>query len=217
MAKPCALVLDKWLGKEGISYFREQDLRAVIAKHIESGTSDVSLLEGTGAINFLKIDDVAVSKMGELIDASSIIYLPQHNGLPVFPDFTPQLDDVFLQAVHRSGKKWIVIIDEHKRPYSILNAHVFLRCMLAKLPVSAQDYCHKPIVVTDAHAQLGSVLSELKVYPEHQADDVIDNDIILYWGDQRRIISGSDILGRLLKGIVRRDEVGVIRVPPISV
>ena len=64
VAKPSALVLDRWLGKEGISYFREQELHAVIRKHIESKNSDVSRLEGTGAINFLKLDDIAVSQLG---------------------------------------------------------------------------------------------------------------------------------------------------------
>jgi hypothetical protein len=29
----------------------------------------------------------------------------------------------------------------------------------------------------------------------------IDNDLILVWGQQKRIITGSDILGRLLRGI----------------
>jgi metal transporter CNNM len=37
--------------------------------------------------------------------------------------------------------------------------------------------------------------------PEHPDDDVIDNDLILVWGSQRRIITGSDLLGRLLRGI----------------
>jgi metal transporter CNNM len=32
-------------------------------------------------------------------------------------------------------------------------------------------------------------------------DDVIDNDLILVWGEEKRIITGSDILGRLLRGI----------------
>ncbi|MCR8923333.1 DUF21 domain-containing protein [Dasania sp. GY-MA-18] len=216
VAKPCAIVLDQWLGKEGISYFREQDLHTVIAKHIESSSSDVSLLEGTGAINFLKIDDIAVSKMGELIDDKSIIHLPQAKGLPVFPEFNRQVKDGFLQAIAASGKKWVVITDEQGLPYSILNAHVFLRSILAELPMSAQEYCHQPIVVTDPQEQLGKVLSELKVSPEHQSDDVIDNDIILYWGEQRRIISGSDILGRLLKGIVRRDDINDKHLHPIS-
>ena len=40
-----------------------------------------------------------------------------------------------------------------------------------------------------------------KVVPERPDDDVIDNDLILVWGSQRRIITGADLLGRLLRGI----------------
>jgi len=42
------------------------------------------------------------------------------------------------------------------------------------------------------------------VDPEHIEDDVIDEDIILVWGAERRIITGADILGRLLRGIVAK-------------
>ena len=35
-------------------------------------------------------------------------------------------------------------------------------------------------------------------------DDLIENDIILVWGDERRVITGADILGRLLRGVLRR-------------
>jgi metal transporter CNNM len=44
-------------------------------------------------------------------------------------------------------------------------------------------------------------LGWMKVRPDHPEDDVIDNDLILVWGEQKRIITGSDILGRLLRGI----------------
>jgi len=36
---------------------------------------------------------------------------------------------------------------------------------------------------------------------EHPDDDVIDNDLILVWGSQKSMITGSDLLGRLLRGI----------------
>ena len=49
--------------------------------------------------------------------------------------------------------------------------------------------------------RLGDVIGHLKVVPERPGDDVIDNDLILVWGSQRRIITGSDLLGRLLRGI----------------
>jgi hypothetical protein len=41
----------------------------------------------------------------------------------------------------------------------------------------------------------------MKVVQERPDDDVIENDMILVWGPQRRIITGSDLLGRLLRGI----------------
>ena len=40
---------------------------------------------------------------------------------------------------------------------------------------------------------------------EARKDDVVDDDLILVRGDQKRIITGSDLLGRLLRGIVMRD------------
>ena len=41
----------------------------------------------------------------------------------------------------------------------------------------------------------------MKLKPEHAEDDVIDHDLILVWGEQKRIITGADLLGRLLRGI----------------
>ncbi len=58
VAKPSALVLDWWLGQEGIQYFREHNLREVIKKHIEAEESDINRIEGLGALNFLAFDDL---------------------------------------------------------------------------------------------------------------------------------------------------------------
>ena len=49
------------------------------------------------------------------------------------------------------------------------------------------------------------MIGRMKVKPEHPEDDVIDNDLILVWGTQRRIITGADLLGRLLRGIATID------------
>ncbi len=49
------------------------------------------------------------------------------------------------------------------------------------------------------------VLLRLKVVPQRTGDDVIDEDLILLWGKSKKIITGADILGRLLRGIVRGD------------
>ena len=60
---------------------------------------------------------------------------------------------------------------------------------------------HRPLTVRNMQARLGDVIGRLKVVAERPDDDVIDNDLILVWGSQRRIITGSDLLGRLLRGI----------------
>ena len=49
--------------------------------------------------------------------------------------------------------------------------------------------------------RLGDVIGCMKVKPERPGDDVIDNDLILVWGEQKRVITGADLLGRLLRGI----------------
>ena len=68
-------------------------------------------------------------------------------------------------------------------------------------------HCHRPIIVRDDHVVLGEIIPRLKVQPEHADDDVIDQDIIIYWGSQKRIITGADILGRLMRGIVQHQEI----------
>ncbi|NNC99045.1 MAG: DUF21 domain-containing protein [Gammaproteobacteria bacterium] len=206
VAKPSAWVLDCWLGKEGISYFREQDLHAVIRKHIESKNSDVGKLEGTGAINFLKLDDVAVSGMGETVAAESIVKLPIEQNIPVFPRFERRIDDPFLTQISRSGKKWVVIVDANNRPSMALNSNTFLRdALLSERPPDPVRYCHRPIVVEDENIQLGAVMPSFKVDPRHETDDVIENDLILVWGAEQRVITGTDILGRLLHDIAERE------------
>jgi hypothetical protein len=67
-----------------------------------------------------------------------------------------------------------------------------------------ENYWHRPIIVTDMRTPLGGVIGRMKVKPEHPEDDVIDNDLILVWGRQK-IITGADLLGRLLRGIVTED------------
>ena len=206
VAKPSAWILDKWLGEEGIRYFKESDLRTVLRKHIEAEESDIDRLEGIGAINFLALDDIAVSQEGELIDPDSIISLPTRNGRPVFPEFTSQKESPFLQDVNRSGKKWIIIVDEQHQPCLVLNANAFLRdALLGSGKINPYIYCHRPIIVDNPHTLLGSVLSRLKVDSGSIVDDVIDRDLILIWSNEKRVITGADILGRLLRGIAVRN------------
>ena len=66
---------------------------------------------------------------------------------------------------------------------------------------------------SELQTKLGEVIGLLKVSPERPDDDVVDNDLILVWGPQKRIITGADLLGRLLRGIVTPDG-GNIAVTP---
>jgi len=206
VAKPSALVLDAWLGKEGVQYFREHNLRTVIKKHIDADDSDIDRIEGMGALNFLAFDDLLASEEGEPVDPQSIIQLPLINGQPCFPDYRQLADDPFLKQVNASGKKWVIITDDEDRPLLVLNANAFLRAvLLGDHPVEPLGFCHRPILVTNSKMLLGKVISKLKVRSDAVSDDVIDNDLILVWDDVKQIITGSDILGRLLRGIAIHD------------
>jgi len=94
------------------------------------------------------------------------------------------------------------VTDLDDEPAFVLDAHHFLRDALFNQPGKNQGTCwHRPVIVRDMQTRLGEVIGRLKVVQERPEDDVIDNDLILVWGAQRRIITGSDLLGRLLRGI----------------
>jgi metal transporter CNNM len=206
VAKPSAMILNWWLGKENIQYFRERDLRTLIRKHIEAKESDVERLEGIGAMNFLALDDISVTQEGEHVDPDSIISLPEKDSIPIFPKYERRALDPFLLEINRSGKKWIIIVNEYNQPYIVLNANAFLRkALFDSGPINPYIYCHRPIIVKDSNTLLGKVLSRLQVNPKSEADDVVDNDLILIWSNEKRVITGADILGRLLRGIAIRD------------
>ena len=206
VAKPSALLLDLWLGKEGLLYMRERDLRAVIRKHLEADDAEVDAVEGMGALNFLAIDDLPASMEGEVLDDDSIISLPLHDGMLQFPPIKRQADDPFLQAVHRSGYSWVVLTDPNHTPRLVLDANGLLREALLEpgQPLAPQRHCHRPLLITDETETLGNAILQLKL--DHGGadgdDTAITKDVILVWTpSNRKIITGADILGRLLKGI----------------
>lgn len=206
VARPTAAVLDWWLGEEGIRYFMERDLHAVIRKHIEAEETDIDRLEGIGAMNFLALDDIAVTQEGEFVDPLSVISLPTQNGMPLFPEIERNTNDPFLVKVNKSNRKWVIIVDEQDHPCMVLNANALLRdALFGEGKFNPYSFCHRPIVVSDAKTLLGKVIPRLRVHPQTAADDVIDDDLILLWSTEKRVITGADILGRLLRGIAYRD------------
>jgi metal transporter CNNM len=140
-----------------------------------------------------------------VVDPRSVIALPAAaDERRILPEFGRSPDDAFLRRIDASGKKWVIVVDPSSgQPYRVIDADHFLRDMLFdKDAIEPAHYWHRPIVVTDPQTRLGDVIGRMTVKPEHAEDDVIDNDLILFWGkDDKRVITGADLLGRLLRGI----------------
>lgn len=204
-AKPTALLLDMWLGREGIHFYKERDLREMIEIHVKHEASDIDIVEGVGALNFLNLDDMAITDEGETVDPMSIISLNFNGDTPDFPNYLRDSKDPFLRLMQKSGRKWVIITDKYETPHYALDVDNFLReVFFAGVPLNPLHFCHRPIIITDSNTPLEQVIPRLKVTPQRLEDDVIDEDIILLWSDVRKIITGADILGRLLRGIVPR-------------
>jgi CBS domain containing-hemolysin-like protein len=207
VAKPTARFLDWWLGHEGVRLLGEDDFKALITHHMQAQGGEVGLLEGIGATNFLELDDVRVGEEGEELDPNSVIRLDIVDGRPALPRFSRSPDDPFLRRINASGQKWVIIVDRSDQPVYVLDADHFLRdALFGEMSANPETYWHRPIVVTDPGTRLDSVLGRMKVKPERPGDDVIDDDLILLWGDKKRVITGSDLLGRLLRGIAKVEK-----------
>ena len=202
VAGPSAWMLDRLIGEEQILFMRERQLKGVIEKHIESDGAEIDFIEGRGALNFLDIDDVPISEEGEIIDPGSIVTLPTKVDLPLIPEVASPTDP-FLVAVNASGRKWVILIDDDGNPQLVLDADAYLRnVMTDTAAVDAYSHCHRPIIVTDANSPLGHIIEKLREGTDVDSDAAIDKDIVLLWTDGvKKVITGADLLGRLLRGI----------------
>lgn len=210
VAKPTAMLLDRMFGKEVVSYFREQHLKEILKRHAGAEEAEeVSRIEGIGAANFLALDDVGLGMEGEPVDPRSVVQLPFSDGNPIFPAIQSDPSDTFLQRVQASGRRWVVLTDDTDEPRMVMDSDAFLRdALFLPRPFQPLAHCHRPILSRDPKQHLGHLLPRFQVLRERPEDDVIDHDIILLWGEERRVITGSDILGRLLRGIAAVEPTG---------
>jgi len=193
VARPCAWILDRWIGQEGPLFFDEEDFEVLLDRHIKERETDIGHAEGRGALNFLRIDDLRVSGEGSSLHPETVLPLAALES----PDLPARLRVTRL--------KWTVLVDENEEPRLVLNADEYLRAFHGDGSPSPSEFCHTPIVVTNPETTLDRVLPELVVVSERPDDRLIDREVILYWGDNaKRIITGPDLLGRLLSGIARR-------------
>jgi Mg2+/Co2+ transporter CorB len=202
VARPSAYLLDLWLGKEGIKYYRERELKEVIRHHISASGTEVDKTEGIGALNFLNIDDIPAINEGVSVHQDSIISLESENGLVKFPIFTNDIKDPFIKLIQSSGEHWVIFIDRTNEPILVMDADGFLRhALLSFENTNPQNFCHKPLVIHDAETTIGEAMAMLKFDSNIKHDDIIKHDVILIWTEEKRIITGRDLLGSLLRGI----------------
>lgn len=206
LAKPSAMVLDRWVGPEGTHFFKEADIEVILDQHIREPSSDISYSEGRGALNFLRLDDLRISSEGSTLDSASVIPLPlDEHGNGYLPETETEESEKLDRKIRKTQPKWI-IFTVNGEPHSALNADNYLRreYSTGKTP-SLEEFCQTPIVVRDPNTSLDSILHELVVEPDRVDDRVLDREVVLYWGERtKRIITGADLLGRLLHGIVAR-------------
>lgn len=207
LAKPCALMLDRWIGPEGRSFFREEEIELILDTHIREPSSDISYAEGRGALNFLRLDDLMISSEGRTLAPETIMRLPEDDqGRAYLPAAGTPEAEALVRQFAATTMKFMILVDGDEWPRYALNADDYLReLFVRKEPVGLEDFCQTPVVVTDSNRALDTILPKLDVEAEDHDDRVLDREVVLYWGERRkRIITGVDLLGRLLHGIVER-------------
>jgi metal transporter CNNM len=205
VAKLTALILDGWLGREGISYFREQELSALIGTHMEAEEADMDHVQGMGALNFFEMDKSTVCDEGEVLDPQSVVRLATKLDLPLLPNQQdPEFAD-FINTVNKSGHKWVILASEANEPLLVMDVDGFVRATVThKDGLDPYQFCHRPLVIDDPTCSLSQAVEKLRLAHtiELQSNDVLHSDVLLVWTDnEQRIITGADILGRLFKGI----------------
>lgn len=200
-ARPTALFLDWWLGKEAIEYMHEPLLRDILKAHIRSPETEVSDVEGIGALNFLDIDDLTTLSEGARVPPECLVELPFDIDMPRFPAISADARDPFLTMINRTGQQWVVLVDQEKEPLLALDVNRFTRAALYHATdFNPYAHCHRPIVVKDRNTTLGEVIRQLRSSDRDTGAD-IKHDVVLIWVDEPRIVTGKDILDRLLTGI----------------
>ncbi len=199
VAKPSSHILDTWLGREGILYYREREFREVIQQHIQFERAEIGRVEGIGALNFLAIDDTAISEIGSPVAPETIISLPFQDENPRFP---PPGEIGFIRTLRACNQTWAVITDPMERPHFVFEVDEYLRTVAYdEPPASAEHFLYKPVIVTAPDTRIGDVLPLLTARATVPNDTTKIRRVLLYWGHERRIITSDDVLHELLRDI----------------
>jgi hypothetical protein len=131
--------------------------------------------------------------------------MPNKLDFPLLLAFGTAKFDTFVKEVDGSEHKWVMIQSEVNEPLLMVDADGFVRSTTEENEVTdPYSVCHRLIVITDPICTLGEAMQKLKSVhvSEPMSDAVLHNDVIVVLTDlPYRVITGADILGRLLKGI----------------
>jgi len=209
IAKPTSKLLDVWIGKEGTSFFQEKDIEIILNKHIGQKGSEISANEGKGAINFLHLDDKSLDEVSSKVDENTIYEFPKSssddNDLTL-PEFGSVEHLNFVKSLRNHSAKRAILTDSKNRPYYVLDTSAFLSRLTGNIAtdstVSLKYYCIRPAFLSDPKQKLDQVLSKFVVEADARDAHTVDRDVILFHkNDSMYILTGTDILGQLLKGI----------------
>jgi len=206
LAWPTGKLLDKVVGPDGLTYFRENEIRQMLSYHANDNENEISQVEARGAMNFLKLDDTPVKHEGKLLDPDSIIQVElSENGQIVLPPKIPLTADL-TQKIIQVGQPWVILTCPKGSPLLALDADEYIRESVKEQSARLLYHCHRPIIIDDPNTTLGDILPRFAIDKIHGIDDVVDDDVIIYWTkEEKRIVTGADIFGTLLKGICSKN------------
>jgi hypothetical protein len=186
-AKPSALLLDTWFGKESVQFLAGKNIKLFIEKYIEGTDSEIDHIEGRGAINFFSLDDLKAFQEGEEINPDSIIPLDSEGDKLVFSEFESNSGDAFIQQLNKSEEPGIVFPDKTGEPKLALDTDGFLRSELfCNKCEGIEKFCHVPLIYNDKNTTLDVIIKGLRDKSDIDSDKPIEKNIVLLWGKHKK-------------------------------
>lgn len=203
VAKPSSVILDAWIGPEGVQYYRERDFRGLIRRHIDAGSVDISHIEGIGALNFLAIDDRPVKDVGNEVAPASIVKLAFTGDKPNIPGDDHGPDAEFLAALRRNEEAWTILTDAGDEPRLALDTDQYLRRLaFDERDIDITGFLYQPTILRNDNTTVGEALPCLVARPVENHTHHGTRRLLLVWSSAPRIITSDDLLDELLHGVI---------------
>lgn len=203
LAKPSAMALNYFLGKEHPRYYNEKDLIALIEEHLSAkGSLDISMEEGRGAIAFLKLDDRFVKDVGTKLEAAQVLPCKFKKDQLSKITFKPTPTDAFISKLLVCNKEWMILTDTEGRPQLALDVACFVKAVFAKQEaLNVRDYCVKPMIVTNSKIKVSTVLKHFVMRTKecNKVSCSSGTSVVLFWqGKTKKILKSDDLMALLL-------------------